>query len=279
MAAVALLRPEISADARCAFAFKTITTGGIESKRHLAKKVVKDERYYQDPELSLSSLAEKLDLTTHELSRIINTVLKKSFNDFINEYRVADVIRKMQDPAYDHITLLGIAFESGFNSQSTFNRIFKQMTGKSPLEYKNDLKKEHPSYNLGSHSRFATVISHHETTPRWSQDKLNRNYMFKNYFKIARRNLVRNKSYAAINITGLAVGIAVCMVIFIIIQYQTSFDNFHAKKDRIYRVLTEYHHAESGKYFLWERHSFSNARRIENCFPSNRTSGSDFCKP
>jgi ABC-type antimicrobial peptide transport system permease subunit len=70
--------------------------------------------------------------------------------------------------------------------------------------------------------------------------------MFKNYFKIAQRNLVRNKSYAAINITGLAVGIAVCMTIFIIIQYQTSFDNFHAKKDRIYRVLTEYHHAETG---------------------------------
>jgi len=69
--------------------------------------------------------------------------------------------------------------------------------------------------------------------------------MFKNYFKIARRNLARNKSYAAINIAGLAVGIAVCMVIFIIIQYQTSFDDFHAKKDRIYRVLTEYHHAES----------------------------------
>ena len=65
--------------------------------------------------------------------------------------------------------------------------------------------------------------------------------MFKNYFKLGWRNLVRNKSYAAINVTGLAVGIAVCMMIFIIIQYQTSFDGFHTKKDRIYRVLTEYH--------------------------------------
>ncbi|MBS1527991.1 MAG: ABC transporter permease [Bacteroidetes bacterium] len=71
--------------------------------------------------------------------------------------------------------------------------------------------------------------------------------MFKNYFKIARRNLLRNKGYTAINITGLAVGIAVCMVIFIIIQFQTSFDTFHTKKDRTYRVLTEYHSAESGE--------------------------------
>src|SRR3954471_447763 len=69
--------------------------------------------------------------------------------------------------------------------------------------------------------------------------------MFRSYFKIARRNLVRNKSYAAINIIGLAAGIAVCMMIFIIIQYQTSFDNFHSKKDRIYRILTEYHHTGS----------------------------------
>ena len=70
--------------------------------------------------------------------------------------------------------------------------------------------------------------------------------MFQNCFKIAWRNLVRNKSYAAINVTGLAVGIAVCMMIFIIIQYQTSFDNFHTKKDRTYRVLTEFRYAESG---------------------------------
>ena len=98
-------------------------------------------RYYQDPELSLSSLAEKLELGPHELSRIINTVLKKSFNDFINEYRVAEVAQKMQEPAYDHLTLLGIAYESGFNSQRTFNRVFKEMTGKTPVEYKNRLKK------------------------------------------------------------------------------------------------------------------------------------------
>src|SRR3954467_11301471 len=80
----------------------------------------------------------------------------------------------------------------------------------------------------------------------WFHGKLNRNYIQKKHFKIARRNLMRNKGYAAINITGLAVGIAVCMVIFIIIQFQTSFDTFHAKKDRIYRVLTEYDSAESG---------------------------------
>jgi ABC-type antimicrobial peptide transport system permease subunit len=69
--------------------------------------------------------------------------------------------------------------------------------------------------------------------------------MFKNYFKTAFRSLVRNKTYTLINMAGLAVGIAVCMIIFIIIQFQTSFDNFHPEKDHIYRVLTEYHHADA----------------------------------
>src|SRR5258705_4325095 len=73
--------------------------------------------------------------------------------------------------------------------------------------------------------------------------------MIKNYFKTAFRNLTRNKNYTIINIAGLAGGIAVCLVIFIIIQFELSFDNFHSKKDRIYRVLTEYHHADSPDIF------------------------------
>jgi ABC-type antimicrobial peptide transport system permease subunit/AraC-like DNA-binding protein len=249
IAIVVYLRPEFSVAAEAASFQKPMLPAELKQRGIWLKKTVKANLYYQDPELTLSSLAEKLVLTTHELSRIINTALKKSFNDFINEYRVADVVQKMQDHAYDHITLLGIAYESGFNSQSTFNRTFRQMTGKSPVEYKNALKKEYPSYNLGSHSQFAPVILNRESPLKWGHDKLNRNYMFKNYLKIAWRSLTRNKSYAAINVTGLAVGIAVCMVIFIIIQFQTSFDSFHSKKDRTYRVLTEFHYAESGNIF------------------------------
>jgi len=67
--------------------------------------------------------------------------------------------------------------------------------------------------------------------------------MFINYFKIAWRNLTRRKGHALINIGGLAVGIAVCLLIFIIVEFELSFDNYHQKKDRIYRVLTEMHHS------------------------------------
>ncbi|MDR3696029.1 FtsX-like permease family protein [Mucilaginibacter sp.] len=200
------------------------------------KKVVKANCYYQDPELSLSALAEKLELTSHELSRIINTALKKSFNDFVNEYRVADVVQKMQDPAYDHITLLGIAFESGFNSKTTFHRIFKQMTGKSPAEYKTERKKEIPSYNLELYSRIGSVISYQETTPKWTVMKLNRNYMFKNNLKTAWRHIIRHKIYTTINVMGLALGICGCLVIYLVASFEFSFDTFHPDKERIYCV-------------------------------------------
>lgn len=65
--------------------------------------------------------------------------------------------------------------------------------------------------------------------------------MIKNYIKTAWRSLLRNKSYATINIIGLAVGIAACLLIFLVVQFETSFDNFHAKKNRIYRVITVFH--------------------------------------
>ena len=73
--------------------------------------------------------------------------------------------------------------------------------------------------------------------------------MIKNLFKTAWRNVYRQRSYTLINIIGLGSGIAVCLVIFVLIQFHTSFDNFHTKKDRIYRLLTEYHHADSKDIF------------------------------
>ena len=91
--------------------------------------------------------------------------------------------------------------------------------------------------------------------------------MFKNYFKTAFRSLIRNRNYTIINIAGLAVGIAVCMMIFIIIQFQTSFDNFHSKKDRIYRVLTESHHADAATISYAKNVPFPMPTGLKTAFP------------
>ena len=91
--------------------------------------------------------------------------------------------------------------------------------------------------------------------------------MFKNYFKTAFRSLTRNRNYTIINIAGLAVGIAVCMMIFIIIQFQTSFDDFHSNKDRIYRVLTEYHHEDAANIGYGKDVPFPMPAGLKTAFP------------
>ena len=87
------------------------------------------------------------------------------------------------------------------------------------------------------------------------------------YLKTAFRSLLRNRDYTIINSCGLAVGIAVCMMIFIIIQFQTSFDNFHPKKDRIYRVLTEYHHADAATVPYGKSVPFPLPTGLKTAFP------------
>lgn len=239
IAATAHTKPGNSAVEQASTVSKTSVPAALRQKATWLRKTMEHNLYYEDAELNLTSLAEKLGLTVHELSRVINVGLKKNFNDFINEYRVAEVIGRMQDPAFAHITLLGIALESGFNSKSSFNRIFKQMTGKSPAEYKNERQKEFPSYNLRRHTQFAKVISDHEATIMWPSRKLNRSYMFKNYSKIAWRNITRHQSYSAINVIGLAVGIAACLLIFVVVQYELSFDTYQPGYKSTYRIVTK----------------------------------------
>src|SRR5436190_13515871 len=91
--------------------------------------------------------------------------------------------------------------------------------------------------------------------------------MFKNYFKTAFRSLIRNRNYTIINIAGLAIGIAVCMMIFMVIQYQTSFDSFHPKRDRTYRMLTESHHADAGTISYAKNVPFPMPTSLKIAFP------------
>ena len=98
--------------------------------------------------------------------------------------------------------------------------------------------------------------------------------MFKNYFKTAFRNLKRNKSYALINTLGLTVGIASSLLLFLVIRFETSFDNFHPKKNSIYRVCTEFHNAEGVSYH--EGVSFPVAKGIRIDYPQIREVASIF---
>ena len=91
-------------------------------------------RPYLEPELTLGQLAAQLGTNTSWLSRVINTGCGLNFNDFINGYRVREAEQRLRDPKFRHYTLLAVALESGFNSKSTFNRVFKKLRGVTPSE-------------------------------------------------------------------------------------------------------------------------------------------------
>ncbi|NML65609.1 helix-turn-helix transcriptional regulator [Hymenobacter sp. RP-2-7] len=92
------------------------------------------ERPWLEPELTLAELALRLQAHPALLSKVINQGCRQNFNDFVNSYRVAEARRKLADPRYSHYSLVGVALESGFNSKSTFNRVFKKLTGQAPGE-------------------------------------------------------------------------------------------------------------------------------------------------
>lgn len=107
----------------------------LNEKMNWLQKEMKQNLFFLNPELTLNSLAENLNIHPNLLSRIINEGAHKNFSDFINEYRVACVIENIKNPLYKDITLLGIAHESGFNSKTSFYRTFKKFTDKTPSEY------------------------------------------------------------------------------------------------------------------------------------------------
>jgi AraC-like DNA-binding protein len=98
-------------------------------------KLMQDEKLYLQPELNLSDIANRLKTNISVLSGVVNNAFGKNFNDFVNEYRVKEFQERIQLPENKNITLLGIAFDCGFNSKATFNRSFKKFTGKAPKEF------------------------------------------------------------------------------------------------------------------------------------------------
>ncbi|UOQ99355.1 AraC family transcriptional regulator [Hymenobacter sp. 5317J-9] len=99
------------------------------------RRALVDDKLYQNPTLTLAELSAHTGLPARLISFTVNAGFGRSFNDLVNGYRVAEVQRRLAAPDARRFTLLGIAFESGFNSKTTFNRIFKQMTGRAPREY------------------------------------------------------------------------------------------------------------------------------------------------
>lgn len=103
----------------------------LQYKKKLDQLITAD-RLFLNPSLSLRLLAKHLHLHANKLSLLLNDHYGKNFNEYINTFRLVEFKKKAVNPANSHLTLLGLAFESGFNSKTVFNTFFKKSTGISP---------------------------------------------------------------------------------------------------------------------------------------------------
>ncbi len=103
------------------------------------EKIMEKEKLYLNPELTLPGLADQLKIPRNRLSYILNEYRKQKFYDFLNTYRIGEAKRLMTTDLYAG-NILRIAFESGFNSKTTFYTAFKKITGTTPLEFLSSLK-------------------------------------------------------------------------------------------------------------------------------------------
>ena len=109
---------------------KTIETYSDRLINHIHK-----EEPYLDPNLSLRSLADQIDIHPNQLSWLLNESLGKNFNEFINHYRIETFKSLSKDPKNSNITIMGLAYDSGFNSKTVFNTYFKKETGLTPKQF------------------------------------------------------------------------------------------------------------------------------------------------
>jgi TolB-like protein/AraC-like DNA-binding protein/Tfp pilus assembly protein PilF len=109
-----------------------------EHSRDIVKKLdkaIRNQKLFLNPQLTLSDLAEAIDESTNTVSQALNENLGKNYYEYINSFRLDNFIEMYKDPRYNQFTMLAVAYESGFNSKSTFNAYFKKSMGKSPREY------------------------------------------------------------------------------------------------------------------------------------------------
>jgi AraC-like DNA-binding protein len=108
-------------------------------------EIMQDEEVYTDSEITLLTLAEKLSLTTHQLSQLLNEHLNISFWDFINQFRIEKAKQIIiHDPG---ASMISTCYRVGFNNKTSFNAAFKKWAGMTPTEFRNGVDKFHPAFS------------------------------------------------------------------------------------------------------------------------------------
>ncbi|GAA3937084.1 helix-turn-helix domain-containing protein [Chitinophaga oryziterrae] len=107
----------------------------LTDKKAALLQKMKEQDWYREEDINLQILAKYLGIPVNELSYIINTGFSMNFNDFINGLRVEDFKQRLANPTNNKFSLMGLAYDSGFNSKASFYRAFKKATGQTPSQF------------------------------------------------------------------------------------------------------------------------------------------------
>lgn len=119
--------------------YQRLTDTEINTLKDKLNYLMQYEKVYLDNELSLLQLAQKMAISPQDLSYLINEAYEENFFSFVNRHRVEEAKRLLLSEKYDQLNILGIAYQAGFNSKTTFNTTFKKQVGLSPSDF---VKKE-----------------------------------------------------------------------------------------------------------------------------------------
>ena len=119
----------------------SLSVSDVKQIQSKLKALIEQDKIFLNPDLSLAILSKYLDTSEKNCSKYFSTELNTNFNKYINSFRVQTFKENVRSGKFDSLTLLAIAFESGFDSKSTFNRVFKQMEGLTPTAYKKSLSR------------------------------------------------------------------------------------------------------------------------------------------
>ena len=108
----------------------------LEEWRQKLDHFMAEKKPFLEPELRLGHLAAAIGLKSYQVSEILNRGIRSNFYDYINRHRIEEAKRRLRDPAFAHMNILGIATDSGFNSKSVFNETFRKFTGSTPSAFR-----------------------------------------------------------------------------------------------------------------------------------------------
>ena len=115
---------------------KAFTPEQIQEYSNKIESLLNEQKIFTDPDLTISKMSDMAKLPAYLVSQFINQHYQQSFHELINLHRVEEAKTRLASSEYEHLTIIAIAEDVGFNSKSTFNASFKKITGKTPSSFR-----------------------------------------------------------------------------------------------------------------------------------------------